>query len=120
LAQRLPFEPELMICRPSELLALERGDPFAGPGSAKDVTRYVSILAKRPRTVSGLPIHQPAGDDWQVKIIGVSGRFALSLHRRLGRRLVYPNEVVEKRLGVSATTRNWSTITAICKILTGS
>jgi uncharacterized protein (DUF1697 family) len=120
LAQRLPFQPELMICRPSELLALARGEPFAEAGSNKDVTRYVSILAKRLRTVSGLPIHQPAGNDWQVKIFGVSGRFALSLHRRLGRTLVYPNEVVEKRLGVSATTRNWSTIAAICKILTGS
>jgi hypothetical protein len=30
---------------------------------------------------------------------------------------VYPNEVVEKKLGVSATTRNWNTIAAICKVL---
>jgi len=31
---------------------------------------------------------------------------ALILLRRLGRRVVYPNEVIEKKLGVSATTRN--------------
>jgi hypothetical protein len=43
--------------------------------------------------------------------------FALSLHRRVGRTLVYPNEVVERHLGVSATTRNWNTVCAICDIL---
>jgi uncharacterized protein (DUF1697 family) len=118
LLQRLPFEPELMICRPSELLELARAEPFAEAGPDKDLTRYVSVLEKCPRTFSGLPISQPAGDDWQVKIISTLGRFALSLHRRLGRTLVYPNEVVEKRLGVSATTRNWNTIVAICDILT--
>jgi uncharacterized protein (DUF1697 family) len=32
---------------------------------------------------------------------------------------VYPNEVVEKKLGVSATTRNWNTVSAVCDILQG-
>jgi hypothetical protein len=43
----------------------------------------------------------------------------LSLARRLGRTLVYPNEVVEKKIGVSATTRNWNTLSAICQIVKG-
>ncbi len=50
-------------------------------------------------------------------MIGVIGRYALSLRRRLGQRIIYPNEVVEKSLGVSATTRGWDTIQAICRIL---
>ena len=79
----------------------------------------MSVLAKRPRALPRLPISQPAGDKWQVKIVGVFGRFALSLWQRLGRTVVYPNEVVEKNLGVSATTRNWNTISAICDILKG-
>ena len=54
---------------------------------------------------------------YDARIIGVTGRFALSLHRRLGRTLVYPNEVVEKNLGVAATTRNWSTISVVCRVL---
>jgi len=49
--------------------------------------------------------------------VGVTGKFAVSLWRRLGRSIVYPNEVVEKALGVPATTRNWSTIEAIRDIL---
>ena len=47
----------------------------------------------------------------------IIGRYALSLRRRLGQGTIYPNEVVEKSLGVSATTRGWDTIQAICRIL---
>jgi uncharacterized protein (DUF1697 family) len=118
--QRLRFEPELMICRAREVLALAAGDPFPDDNCPDDVSRYVSVMAKRPKTLPDLPIRQPDGDDWQVKVVAVSGPFALSLHRRQGRTLVYPNEVVEKRFGMSVTTRNWNTIAAICDILTRS
>jgi uncharacterized protein (DUF1697 family) len=120
LLRRLPFQAEVMICQSRDVIELTSGEPFPGEASEQDLGRFVSVLAKRPRTLPPLPISQPAGDQWQVKVIGVPGRFALSLHRRLGRTLVYPNEVVEKKLGVSATTRNWNTISAICDILNGS
>lgn len=117
LLQRLPFKVELMICRSRDVINLASAEPFPDQPSDEDMRRFVSILAKRPRMMPPLPISQPAGDKWQVKVIEVSGRFALSLYRRLGRTVVYPNEVVEKNLGVSATTRNWNTVTAICDIL---
>ena len=120
LLQRLRFKAELMICRARDVIDLASGEPFPDEPSDKEVSRFVSVLAKRPRTLPPLPISQPASDKWQVKVIGVSGRFALSLYRRLGRTVVYPNEVVEKNLGVSATTRNWNTVSAICDILKGS
>jgi hypothetical protein len=63
------------------------------------------------------PISQPPGDQWQVQIVAVRGRFALSLWRRLGRTFVYPNEVVEKAFGIPATTRSWSTVSSICGVL---
>ena len=120
LLRRLPFQAELMICRGRDLIDLACGEPFPDEPSHKDARRFVSILAKRPRALPRLPISQPAGDKWQVKIVGVVGRFAVSLWRRQGGTMVYPNEVVEKNLGVSATTRNWNTISAICDILKGS
>ncbi len=119
LLRRLPFTAEFMICQSRDVIDLTSGEPFPNEPSDKDVSRFVSVLAKRPRTLPPLPISQPAGETWQVKVIGVTGRFALSVHRRLGRTFVYPNEVVEKNLGVSATTRNWNTISAICDILKG-
>ena len=117
LDRRLPFAADLMICRGRDVSDLGSGDAFPGSRSDKEVSWFVSVLAKRPRTLPPLPIHQPAGDNWQVKVVGVRGMFALSLHRRVGRTLVYPNEVVERHLGVSATTRNWNTVCAICDIL---
>lgn len=117
LLRALPFHAEIMICSSREVLALASRDPFGDDPPAKDVKRYVTILSKRPRALPPLPIARPEGRGWQVKVIAVSGRFALSLSRRLGRTLVYPNEVVEKALGVPATTRNWSTIGAVRDIL---
>ncbi len=115
---RLSYEPELMICRSSEVLALAANEPFADAPTDKDVKRYVSVLAKAPKTPPSLPLARPTGDEWHVKVIAIWGRFVLSLHRRLGRKLLYPNEVVEKEFG-AATSRNWNTITKICKILEG-
>jgi uncharacterized protein (DUF1697 family) len=117
LLKRLPFEPELMVCQARVILDLASADPFADQLAGSDVKNYVTVLAKRPRALPELPIGRPAGEDWQVKLIAIRDRFVLSLHRRLGRALIYPNEVVEKTVGVSATTRNWNTINAIHGIL---
>jgi uncharacterized protein (DUF1697 family) len=112
--ERLPFEAELMICRGSDVLDLVASEPFP---SAKDLRRFVSVISRRPGKPPRLPLCQPAGDRWEVKVIAVSGAFALSLWRRLGKSFVDPNAVVEKGFGLSATTRNWNTIVKICEIL---
>jgi hypothetical protein len=116
---RLPFEAEAMICPGRELTALASADSWAAEPCGDGVDRFVSVLAARPRTLPVLPFSRPADENWQVKIVGVPGRYALSYRRRLDLRGIYPNEVVEMSLGVSATTRNWNTIVAICKILKG-
>jgi hypothetical protein len=71
-------------------------------------------MQKIPRSLPPLPIKQPADGKWEVRIIAITGRFVLS-GRRPGP--TYSNAVVEKLLGVSATTRNWNTIEAVCKVL---
>jgi uncharacterized protein (DUF1697 family) len=119
LTRRMPIQAELMICRAIAVLGLVADEPFSDEDANSDVTRYVSVLSKRPKSLPPFPIHRPDDDAWQVKVIGMHGLFALSLHRRQGRTLVYPNEVVEKHFGVSATTRNWNTIASICDILNG-
>ena len=118
--RRLPFKAELMICRSRDLMDLVSADPFPREAYIKDVRRFVSVLAKRPSTKPRFPFSHPAGRAWQVKVVGLRGRFALSLWRRMGRAMVYPNEVVEKELTIPATTRNWDTISKINNILRGS
>ena len=115
--QKLPFEPEMMIVAARDVVDLAAADPFSTASAGADIVKYVSVLAKRPGVTSKLPVDRPGPDDWQVKLFEIRGRFVLSLHRHLGRRLIYPNEVVEKTFGVPATTRNWNTITAICNVL---
>ena len=112
--RRLPFRPELMICPACEVLALAGGKCFADEPVEKDVGRFVSVLQKAPRVKPPLPIEQPAGAKWEVRIVAITGRFALSV-RRLGQ--TYSNAVVEKHLGVPATTRNWNTIETIRDVL---
>src|SRR5262249_36163704 len=96
------------------------GDDWGMEPAPAEARRYVSVMARRPAKLPPLPLCQPAGDEWQVKVIGITGKFALSFNRRMGRKLVYPNEVVEKKLGVPATTRNWDTIEAVCEVLKAS
>jgi len=112
--KRLPFEAELMICRGGDVLDLAVSEPFP---DSKDLRRFFSAMSRRVGKPPRLPLCQPAGGQWEVKVIGISGGFALSLWRRLGRSFVDPNAVVEKAFGVRATTRNWNTIVKICEIL---
>jgi uncharacterized protein (DUF1697 family) len=112
--RRLSFKPALMICAAREVLALAQGDWFHDAPSEKDAGRFVSVLHKSPRTKPPLPIEQPVGRSWEVRVVAITGKFVLSL-RRAGQ--TYSNAVVEKHFGIPATTRSWNTIQAVRKIL---
>jgi len=114
--RRLHFEPELMICPAGEVLELLQTKMFRDKPEGNEVSRFVSMLSKPPGKRLALPIEAPAAQPWEIRIVAVVGRFALTL-RRPGRKGLYSNEVVEKNLGIPATTRSWNTIEAICKIL---
>jgi uncharacterized protein (DUF1697 family) len=114
--RRLPFKPELMICPAREVIALTGGEPFQAAQAGKGVGQFVSVLQRRPRALPRLPLEQPAGAMWEVRIFQITGRFALSI-RRPGRTGVYSNAVVEKHLGLPATTRNWNTFETLRAIL---
>ena len=111
---RLRFKPELMICPAREVLELVRGNWFGEVPARKDMGRFVSVLQEAPRAKPPLPIKHPAGPKWEVWVVAITGRFALSI-RRLGK--TYPNVAVEKHLGIPATTRNWNTIEVIGEVL---
>lgn len=121
---RLPFKPELIICPAVEVVVLAtpymleqvKAKLFQDEHAPSGMTRYVTILQNAPTKPSGLPLEFPATGKWEVKTIAIIERFALSLHRP-GPKKIYPNAVLEKALGIPATTRNWNTILAIHKIL---
>lgn len=114
---RLPFRMEFMLLRGGDLEKLIATQPFAEIKCSKDLRPFVSVLAKRPAKEFPFPMDQPEGENWQVRIIGMQGRFVLSLWRRRGKTLLYPNAVVEKTLGLPATTRTWETILKLQEVL---
>lgn len=63
----------------------------------------------RPKSPPDLPLLAPAGNGWSVRFDRVDGRFAIGLWRRRPGGFVFPSHVVEKALGVPATTRWWET-----------
>ncbi len=115
--RRLPFKAELMICPAREIIDLVRGDAFGRNTPKKGEQQFVSVMEKAPRTTPRLPLDAPVDGKWEVKVVGISGRYAFSLRRRLGHAAAYPNEVIEKNFSVSATTRGWNTLHAIARIL---
>ena len=115
-ARKLPFKCEIMICPARDIIKLTSKDPFSGQPSGPDITRFVSVLANRLRALPPLPLSLPSDHDWLLKIIAIQDRFVLGLYRREMKAISYLSQI-EKRLGVSATTRNWNTIEKVANIL---
>jgi uncharacterized protein (DUF1697 family) len=116
IAKKLPFKCEIMIVPAKAIVDLVRKDPFAGQPAGPNITRFVSVLAKRARALPPLPLSLPSTDDWLLKIIAIQNRFVLGLYRREMRAISYLGKI-EKLLGVPITTRNWNTIQKVAQIL---
>ena len=119
LARRLPFDTHVMICEGREILALEAGDPFRKAAKGPDLTRFASILPRRPRTLLALPVRMPEKGTWLLKILAVENRFALGVYRRHMKVISYLG-MLDKLLGAPVTTRNWSTVKSVIKVLQDS
>lgn len=110
-AKALPFETEILVRSAAEIAALVASEPFGKlPAGAKPV---VAILAGKPAVLPGFPLDRPETDKWEVRVFSCDGLFAPACYRVFGRLGHYPNEIVEKFLGVAATTRGWPTILTV-------
>jgi uncharacterized protein (DUF1697 family) len=116
IARKLPFKCEMMICPACDVIKLASNDPFSGQTLGPNITRFVSVLAKRLRSPPLLPLSLPSDDDWLLKIIAIQDRFILGLYHRQMKAISYLGKI-EKKFGVAATTRNWNTIQKIVQIL---
>ena len=116
IAKKLPFKCEIMICPARDIVKLASKDPFAREPSGTDITRFISVLHKRPRDLPALPLSLPSDGDWLLKIIAIQDRFVLGVYRRHMKAIGYLGKI-EKLLGVAATTRNWNTILKVVQVL---
>jgi uncharacterized protein (DUF1697 family) len=121
LARRLHFDTEIMIFPGRDIAKLISQDPFASQPVRPDIVRFVSALARRPRTAPSMPLSFPSSGEWMLRILGREDRFVFGLYRRHMKAIGHLG-MLDRLFGAPATTRNWTTITAIAKVLghTGS
>ncbi len=116
LLRKLPFAAEVALCEGRDILRLERENPFATTTSRSNIVRFVSVLSKAGRCKGSIPCRFPSSGAWFVRILSAKGRFVCGEYRRHMKTIGYLGQI-DELFGVAATTRNWSTIVAIAKVL---
>ena len=118
LAKRLGPAAATVYRTAAELIATAERDPFRAIPAGADVRRHVLFLdaapAKRPR----LPLFD---EDEACELIALHGRDAFVVGHRKKKGLYYgfPNNWVERDLGVTSTTRGWNTVEKLAALLRG-
>ena len=116
LRRKLPFEAKIAFCDGSDLIRLERENPFRAEPSRPDIVRFVSILSKAGSGKASLPIVVPEGGEWFVRIIGSNNRLVFGVYRRHMKTIGYLG-CIDELFGAPATTRSWNTILSVLRIL---
>jgi uncharacterized protein (DUF1697 family) len=116
LAKRLPFDTVIAICRGAEIVRLMSRDPFARQHMPADVVRFVSVLCRSPRSAPPLPMSIPSSGQWLLKILERDDRFVVGVYRRHMKVIGYLG-ALDRLFGVLVTTRNWSTMTEVARVL---
>ena len=116
LRRKLPFKAEIALCKASDLIRLEVENPFGAEPSRPDVVQFVSILSKTGRDKVVLPAAIPQSGEWFVRIIGSTNRLVFGVYRRHMKTISYLGQI-DELFGAPATTRSWSTIRSVLRIL---
>jgi uncharacterized protein (DUF1697 family) len=96
-----------------ELQSLVEEDPFRAVQAGPELKLYVAFLAGRPAAKPKLPLLL---DKEGLEAFRIQGREAFILSRRKSNGFFgFPNNFIEKELGVAATTRNWTTVARIAQ-----
>ena len=115
LAKTFKIKCEILIAPGHALLKIAAKDPFARQPSGSQITRFMSVLHKPPKSLP-LPLSLPSDNGWLLKIIEIEGQFVLGIYKREMKAIGYLGKL-EKILGVPATTRSWNTIQKIIDVL---
>ncbi len=115
LLERLPFDTAIAVCDGREILRIEKENPF-GTRARSDVVRFVSVRTGRGGARITPPVALPHEGEWFVRVIGTDGRFVFGEYRRHMKTIGYLGQL-DKLLGVAVTTRGWSTMLRVARLL---
>ena len=116
IARGLPFDAEVMICDGRDIVRLIAQEPFAGEPEERDIVRFVSVMARRPKSAPPMPIAFPPTGQWMLKVAATDKQFIFGLYRRTMKAVGNLGKL-DRIFGCPVTTRNWNTILAIGKVL---
>ncbi|HTX34144.1 MAG TPA: hypothetical protein VME43_03955 [Bryobacteraceae bacterium] len=119
LRRNLPLEATIACCDGRDLIRLEKDNPFGSEPARSDVVQFVSILSgagRRKVPMPILPMALPEGGEWLVRIIGSKNRLVYGVYRRQMKTIGCLGQI-DRLFGAPATTRSWSTILAVLRIL---
>ena len=116
LRRKLPFRAKIALCDGKDFLRLEMDNPFASEPLRPDRVRFVSILSKAGTSKASPPIAIPEGEEWFVRILGSQNRLVFGVYRRHMKTIGYLGQL-DELFGAPATTRSWSTILSVLRIL---
>ena len=92
----------------AELEDILKRNPFKKIKPGADVVMFVTFLSAEPNSRPKLPLIS-ATENLEVFAIQDRAAFILARRKKNGAS-GFPNNFIEKQLGVSATTRNWTTV----------
>src|SRR6185369_14133556 len=111
LQKSLGFEIPVMVRTIAEIQEILQLNPFQKIKASPDVKNYVAFLYEKPK-VKVKPPKAPPGETWEI--LAVKDReIYITTRKKADGHNGFPNNFIEKELGVSATTRNWNTIKKI-------
>lgn len=108
-ADALPFETEVVVHDARELARLAARRPF-GPGAPPaGVVRFVTVLASRRAAGVTFPLQRPEQGAWALRLLARDGAYVVGEYRRVPA-AIRVLATLDRLLGVTTTTRAWSTI----------
>jgi uncharacterized protein (DUF1697 family) len=116
LRRHLPPDAVVAFCDSSDLIRLEMDNPFRTERARPDLVQFVSILSKAGRSKATLPVAIPQEGKWFVRIIGSRKRLLFGVYRRDMKTIGHLSRI-DELFGAPATTRSWSTILSVLRIL---
>jgi uncharacterized protein (DUF1697 family) len=110
----LGVEPGVFLRTLAEMAQLVSRDPFSAFSAEANVKLYVVFLSQQPKIRPRLPLLLPKEG---LEAFGISGREVFVVSRPNPKGFYgFPNNFIEKELSVSATSRNWNTVSKIVKL----
>jgi uncharacterized protein (DUF1697 family) len=107
----LGAEPVIVYRSMGDLERLVRAAPFGAMAGDARLKLYVAFAADKTKQRPRFPLVLPKEE---LEAIGMKNRDVLIVSRRKPNGMYgFPNNWIEKELGITSTARNWSTVTKI-------